>query len=266
MTCYGGTSMAKPPKSIQKGDFGVMNADDQELNGETLSGQFGLGQVIYQANPVAKHDQSPIKDPRKEIVDDMETQNDLPIEDQNQKIEPKVEIEADLPVPTTDTTRNSEVNEFEVTTTETSESRNHTNNEMSVADSNHTERNTSESEQPEETNYDNWFKSIPPRQAKAINAILTTHSIAEAARISNIPERTMWRWISQPGFQQALNEYRNQVKQMTCLEILRLLLPAIQAYADLLKNPAQPGAAVKERVAEKILKLGEKNIEPSEFE
>lgn len=102
---------------------------------------------------------------------------------------------------------------------------------------------------------------LTSRQAKALATLFTTNSIAEASRVSEIPERTLRRWITQPNFIAAYKEAIVAIKQVYIIETLSQIKLAIQARRDLLENPTQPGAAIKEKVADKIIKSGEKAFE-----
>ena len=103
--------------------------------------------------------------------------------------------------------------------------------------------------------------AISPRQAKGLASMLMSHSIIEASRTSGIPERTLRRWITDPKFKLAFREEIERIKQAYLLETLSLLGPSIQARRDLLENPTQPGAAIKEKVADKTIKSCEKSLE-----
>lgn len=99
------------------------------------------------------------------------------------------------------------------------------------------------------------------KQAKGLAALLTTKSTVEASRVSGIPERTLRRWITDPGFKLAFKEAINEIKQVYIIETLSLLEPSIQARRDLLENPTQSGAAIKEKVSDKNIKSCEKSLE-----
>lgn len=102
---------------------------------------------------------------------------------------------------------------------------------------------------------------ITARQAKGLATIMASNSIIEASRISGIPERTLRRWITDPTFKLAFREEIERIKQGYVLETLSLLRPSLQARRDLLENPTQPGAAIKEKVADKTIRSCEKSLE-----
>lgn len=103
--------------------------------------------------------------------------------------------------------------------------------------------------------------ALSPRQAKGLASMLMSKSIVEASRTSGIPERTLRRWITDPNFKLAFREEIEKIKQAYLLETLSLLGPSLQARRDLLENPTQPGAAIKEKVADKTIKSCEKSLE-----
>jgi len=90
-------------------------------------------------------------------------------------------------------------------------------------------------------------------QLRAIEAILTTKSLAAASRVSGIPLRTIQNWMELSDFQLALEDAQNDIAQTYSKRMLMLQGKAIDTLEDLLDNPAQPEAPIKLRVASKII-------------
>ena len=56
---------------------------------------------------------------------------------------------------------------------------------------------------------------LTPKQRRAINALMESRTTREAAKIAAIGERTLYRWLSEPIFRQALQEAENQAAYTT---------------------------------------------------
>lgn len=52
---------------------------------------------------------------------------------------------------------------------------------------------------------------LTTRQRRSIAALLTERSLPDAARLANVGERTLYRWLEQPGYQKALRSAETEV-------------------------------------------------------
>jgi hypothetical protein len=103
------------------------------------------------------------------------------------------------------------------------------------------------------------------RKERAILALLTARSIEDAARSSNIPPRTLYRWLKEPEFDA---EYRRAKRAAYGQSVARLQQATSAAATTLLKTmiDASTPASVKIRAAEAILNHAAKAIEIEEIE
>ena len=53
---------------------------------------------------------------------------------------------------------------------------------------------------------ENDTKELTYKQQKAITALLTTQTIGQAAALAGVAERTVYRWLDEPAFQEKLRE------------------------------------------------------------
>ncbi|GAB4402083.1 MAG: hypothetical protein Kow00123_12080 [Anaerolineales bacterium] len=88
--------------------------------------------------------------------------------------------------------------------------------------------------------------TLTPRQARFVGALMTTRTVAEAARVAGVGERTARRWLRLPAVQRALSEAQGEaLKQAT-----RRAVAAIGLAVDILQViMADPGASAGARVS-----------------
>ena len=67
---------------------------------------------------------------------------------------------------------------------------------------------------------------IPARKARALNALLTCHSIGEASRQSNVSEPTIYRWLRED------DEFKEAYRQGRCELVEHALSLAQQCCAE----------------------------------
>lgn len=99
-------------------------------------------------------------------------------------------------------------------------------------------------------------QNISPEKINAIKALMTNPTQKAAAEASGTSLRTLERWLADPEFQAALCEAQNQVFKHVGSGLIGLQSKAAEALNDILNNPAQPGASVREKTAVDILRLG----------
>ena len=106
---------------------------------------------------------------------------------------------------------------------------------------------------------------ISPRQRRTIVALLSERTIESAAQKAKIGERTLYRWLSDPTFKQALLKAEGEAIDLATRQLIRLQNPAILTIQGTLQNSEIP-PSVKLRAAqivfEYLLKLRElRNLE-----
>jgi transposase-like protein len=94
-------------------------------------------------------------------------------------------------------------------------------------------------------------KNVTPRQRKAIESLLTQADVKAAAQAANVSRTTIYRWLRQDHFKQALAEAERQA-----LESLSRALVRLGEKATATLENAMAGAAsdsVKVRAANVVL-------------
>ena len=65
-------------------------------------------------------------------------------------------------------------------------------------------------------------EKVTPRQRKAIEALLTTATVAEAARVAGVKRQTIYRWMKQDSFRAALAEAEREALESLSRALVRL--------------------------------------------
>lgn len=84
-----------------------------------------------------------------------------------------------------------------------------------------------------------YYGTVSPRQARAINALLSTTNVRSAAAAAGISERTLWRWLSDKEFRQALETAEDQLVEGATRRLLGLQDQAIDELADILSDETE---------------------------
>jgi hypothetical protein len=99
----------------------------------------------------------------------------------------------------------------------------------------------------------------------AIAALLSQRSIADAARVVNIGENTLLRWLQLPEFRTAYRKARREAVGQAASRMQQAASAATTTVLKIMTDPTAP-AAVRLRAAEFILDRAIKSIELEEIE
>ena len=106
---------------------------------------------------------------------------------------------------------------------------------------------------------------LSPRQAAAIPHIITARSTTEAAELADVNRTTLYRWMADPDFRDALEDVRREAADLARTQMSGLLVKAIATLSDVMDSPNDRARTDAARTAVyAILKAEEyKNIEQS---
>ena len=90
--------------------------------------------------------------------------------------------------------------------------------------------------------------TLNANQRHALDALLSSPSVAAAARACGLSERTIWRYLADDGFKTELRARQNRAIKATTAALTGMAGRAVQALRDLL-NDAETPPSVKARVA-----------------
>ncbi len=103
-------------------------------------------------------------------------------------------------------------------------------------------------------------KNLTPQQRRAIEALLTQPSVQEAARESEVAPRTLYRWLKDPRFQQALHEAEGQALGALARRLIDKGARAVEVLGEAMEGE---GTSLQVRAArivlESLLKLREQH-------
>ena len=100
-------------------------------------------------------------------------------------------------------------------------------------------------------------------QQKAILPLLGNHTIAEVANQIGITERTLYRWLTLPHFQEKLQQEREKLREQAFDNLKATLNKAVERLGELLDDES---SSVRLRACQTILDYNIKLVEIQELE
>jgi DNA-binding transcriptional MerR regulator len=80
-------------------------------------------------------------------------------------------------------------------------------------------------------------------QERAIGALLTLPTLAEAAQVCGVSEKTLRRWQQQPAFKACYSEARARVLEVAINELRQLARDAVRTLGTVAKDAESPAGA-----------------------
>ena len=106
---------------------------------------------------------------------------------------------------------------------------------------------------------------LTPRQSRAIAALLAEDTVLAAAESVGVNARTLFRWLEQRPFRQALNKARREALSLANIRLQRLVDQAPRILEGIVHDPkASPATRVRAVIA--ATKIAQQGIEIDEFE
>lgn len=94
--------------------------------------------------------------------------------------------------------------------------------------------------------------ALSAKQQRAIVALLSTKSVAEAAEAAKVGERTLWRWLGEPVFRMHLAGAEADMLDAATRRLLQLQDGAIETVQAIMQD-AEASAGVRLRAAQAVL-------------
>jgi phage terminase small subunit len=98
------------------------------------------------------------------------------------------------------------------------------------------------------------MQELTSRQRKAIAALLSCRTVAQAAQLSGVSERTLYRWLADDTFRAAVLSAEGETINQATRRLLGLQQAAIDTLGGILQDDSAP-AGVRVRAAESVLDL-----------
>ena len=95
---------------------------------------------------------------------------------------------------------------------------------------------------------------LTPKKSKALQSLLTTPSISEAAEKAGISERTLYRYMKDPSFNAYLRDAQVDVIKHTTMQLILLQEKALNVMNELL-DASEIAPSLRLRTASYILNL-----------
>jgi hypothetical protein len=95
-------------------------------------------------------------------------------------------------------------------------------------------------------------KELAPKQTQAIRSLLTRPNIALAASDVGVSERTLYRWLDEPAFRDALTQAEDQALDAATRGLVSMTNQAVLVITSLMVNP-NTHPAIRLRAAECVL-------------
>ena len=104
------------------------------------------------------------------------------------------------------------------------------------------------------------FTSLTHRQQAALPHIVGSPTLSQGARSANIGRATLYRWLQDEGFRQALNRLRSEAADLATSELQALMLKGILVLSQAMEDPS-PDIKLRAARATLYLALKVKDIE-----
>ncbi|MEW5784801.1 MAG: hypothetical protein AB1767_06990 [Bacillota bacterium] len=103
------------------------------------------------------------------------------------------------------------------------------------------------------------------KREQAITALLVQPTVQEAARVAGLGERTLWRWLQDPSFQEIYRQARREAVGQAVAQLQRVSGEAVRALRLTINDQDTPASA-RVSAARAILELAIKAVELEDLE
>src|ERR1051325_6001727 len=116
-----------------------------------------------------------------------------------------------------------------------------------------------------DTSNDSIHKAQANRKDRAILALLQHDSTEQAAAAVGIHPATLWRWLKQPKFQQALREARREAFSRAIARLQQVASTAVATLESIMNDREAP-AGSRVRAAQCVIELSQKGFATEDVE
>jgi len=85
---------------------------------------------------------------------------------------------------------------------------------------------------PESDIFSQNVRELSPNQQRALEALLASNTVGEAAEKAELSPRTLWRYLADPEFQEVYREQRAMLLQQTITALQRVGAEAVAVLQD----------------------------------
>ena len=101
---------------------------------------------------------------------------------------------------------------------------------------------------------------LSPKKFKAINALLVSPTVNDAAEEVGVGRSTLFRWMQEPEFEREYRKARGMVLRQSIASLQRICSKAVQTLSEIMSNEDAPASA-RVSAARTALELAVKTTE-----
>jgi hypothetical protein len=85
------------------------------------------------------------------------------------------------------------------------------------------------------------MQGLPQKQTKAIVSLLNCRTVSEAATQAGVNESTVWRWMREEAFQDALQEAKQKIVTQTIIQLQQATGEAVGTLRGIMADGVEMG-------------------------
>lgn len=109
------------------------------------------------------------------------------------------------------------------------------------------------------------MQGLPQKQTKAIISLLSCRTVSEAATQAGVNESTVWRWMREEAFQDALQEAKQRMVAQAIIQLQQATGEAVGTLRGIMADSEAPASA-RVTAAKAVLDMAVKAIKMEELE
>ena len=109
------------------------------------------------------------------------------------------------------------------------------------------------------------MQGLPQKQTKAIVSLLNCRTVSEAASQAGVNESTVWRWMREESFQDALQEAKQRIVTQAIIQLQQATGEAVGTLRGIMADGEAPASA-RVTAAKAVLDMAVKAIKMEDLE
>ena len=109
------------------------------------------------------------------------------------------------------------------------------------------------------------MQGLPQKQTKAIVSLLNCRTVSEAATQAGVNESTVWRWMREEAFQDALQEAKQRIVTQAIIQLQQATGEAVGTLRGIMADGEAPASA-RVTAAKAVLDMAVKAIKMEDLE
>jgi hypothetical protein len=109
------------------------------------------------------------------------------------------------------------------------------------------------------------MQGLPQKQTKAIVSLLNCRTVSEAATQAGVNESTVWRWMREEAFQEALQEAKQRIVTQAIIQLQQATGEAVGTLRGIMADGEAPASA-RVTAAKAVLDMAVKAIKMEDLD